>query len=73
MTPTASWSHYASPRHAMRRFLISCHGAGEQAGLQPPFRQRALPTRGLVYISEGRGTYEEYVAKSGHEAPGVHA
>lgn len=60
MTPTASWSHYASPRHAMRRFLISCHGAGEQAGLQPPFRQRALPTRGLVYISEGRGTYEEY-------------
>ncbi|MFJ6532624.1 helix-turn-helix domain-containing protein [Microbacterium sp. NPDC091662] len=64
MTPPTSWSHYASPRHAMRRFLISCHGAGEQAGLQPPFRRRALPTRGLVYISEGRGAYEEYEPRS---------
>ena len=60
MTPPGSWSHYASPRHAMRRFLISCHGAGEQSGPQPPFRRRALPTRGLVYISEGCGAYEEY-------------
>ncbi|MFK3678054.1 helix-turn-helix domain-containing protein [Microbacterium sp. NPDC090218] len=60
MTPPDSWSHYASPRHAMRRFLISCHGAGEQSGRQPLFHRRALPTRGLVYISAGRGTYEEY-------------
>ena len=60
MTVQGSWSHYASPRHAMRRLLISCHGAGEQSGRLRPFSRRALPTRGLVYISEGRGTYEEY-------------
>lgn len=60
MTAPDSWSHYASPRHAMRRLLISCHGAGEQSGQLRPFSRRALPTRGLVYISEGRGTYEEY-------------
>lgn len=60
MNPPGSWSHYASPRHELRRSLISCHGAGEQAGPLPPFRRRALPTRGLVYISEGRGAYEEY-------------
>lgn len=60
MTQPASWSHYAAPRHAMRRLLISCHGAGEQSGPQPPFRRRSLPTRGLVYISEGHGEYEEY-------------
>jgi AraC-like DNA-binding protein len=63
MTPPGSWSHYASPRHVMRRFLISCHGAGEQSGPQPPFRRRALPTRGLVYVSEGRGAYEEYAPR----------
>lgn len=60
MTQPSSWSHYAAPRHAMRRLLISCHGAGEQSGPQPPFRRRSLPTRGLVYISEGHGEYEEY-------------
>ncbi|MFK0240290.1 helix-turn-helix domain-containing protein [Microbacterium sp. NPDC090281] len=64
MSPPATWSHYASPRHAMRRLLISCHGAGEQSGRQPPFSRRTLPTRGLVYISEGRGTYEEYAPRS---------
>lgn len=64
MTPTGSWSHYASPRNAMRRFLLSCHGAGEQSGHLPPFSRRALPTRGLVYISEGRGTYEEHAPRS---------
>lgn len=64
MTAPASWSHYASPRHAMRRFLLSCHGAGEQSGRQPPFSRRALPTRALVYISDGRGTYEEYEPRS---------
>lgn len=60
MTTPGSWSHYAAPRHALRRSLLSCHGAGEQTGHLPPFSRRALPTRGLVYISEGRGTYEEY-------------
>ncbi|WP_454114127.1 phytanoyl-CoA dioxygenase family protein [Microbacterium maritypicum] len=39
MTQPSSWSHYAAPRHAMRRLLISCHGAGEQSG--PARGQRA--------------------------------
>ncbi|MGO4102482.1 helix-turn-helix domain-containing protein [Leifsonia sp. YAF41] len=51
------WSLYATPRNAVRQFLIACHGAGEQAGFSPPFRQRKLPTRALVYVSEGSGTY----------------
>ena len=55
-----SWSHYASPRNAMRRFLLSCHGAGEQSGHLRPFRRRVLPTRGLVYVSAGSGMYEEH-------------
>ncbi|WP_146115389.1 AraC family transcriptional regulator [Microbacterium sp. MYb62] len=64
MTAQGSWSHYASPRHALRRLLVSCHGAGEQSGPLRPFSRRALPTRGLVYVSEGRGTYEEYEPRS---------
>ena len=56
-----SWSLYASPRHALRLYLISCHGAGEQSGRVPPFTRRSLPTRALVYVSEGRGVYREYL------------
>lgn len=51
------WSLYATPRNTVRQFLIACLGAGEQSGFLPPFRRRKLPTRGLVYISSGRGTF----------------
>jgi AraC-like DNA-binding protein len=57
--PPGGWSRYASPR-ALRRFVISCLGAGEQSGHVPPFTRRRLPSHGLVYISAGRGTYSEY-------------
>ncbi|GAA3862371.1 helix-turn-helix domain-containing protein [Leifsonia kafniensis] len=60
------WSLYATPRNAVRQFLIACHGAGEQTGFSPPFRQRKLPTRGLVYISAGHGT-----STSGPGSPAV--
>jgi AraC-like DNA-binding protein len=54
------WSRYASPRIALRQFLLACHGAGEQFGHVPSFTRRRLPSHGLVYISKGRGTYIEY-------------
>lgn len=59
MTQPAPWSHYASPRDATQRLVIACHGAGEQGGDVQPFTGRSLPMHALVYISEGRGTYQE--------------
>lgn len=60
MTQPASWSRYASPRDTTQRLLVSCHGAGEQGGPVQPFAGRSLPTHALVYISAGRGTYQEF-------------
>jgi AraC-like DNA-binding protein len=59
MDTVGPWASYASGRHPFRKYTVSCLGAGEKSGRVAPFRRRALPTHGVVYISEGRGNYRE--------------
>ncbi len=71
MTQPSSWSHYAAPRHAVRQLLISCHGAGEQSGPQPPFRRRRFRPAAWSTSPRGTGNTRSTNRTAGSAGPGA--